>query len=200
MAYYSSDAIPEWTNSLLVVTLKAGDHFVQQVFQFKLNEDGVSLTTSTPDAPNPRSYFQDDQFFNGRLRDIAVSPDGRRLYLITNNPNSDDPIIVYTLRESTSSVLPEPRRLNLAQNTPNPFRGQTKISATLKSAGNVRIVISDLFGRRITTLADTWATAGEISVTWDGTNASGQQLPNGVYLYTVTFNDTKSTRKMLLAK
>jgi aldose sugar dehydrogenase len=82
--YYGSSGIPEWTNSLLVVTLKNGAVTDQQLFRFKLNPDGMSLAPSLPNDPNPETFFAADQGLNGRLRDIAISPDGMTLYLINN--------------------------------------------------------------------------------------------------------------------
>ena len=102
--YYNSNAIAAWTNSLLVVTLKAGTNTQPQLYQFKLNPDGITLVASTPGEPNPRTFFSADQALNGRLRDIAVSPDGRKIYLINNNfgGTDKDKIIVYTYAPQTT--------------------------------------------------------------------------------------------------
>ncbi len=93
--YYGSTGIPEWTNSLLVVTLKNGAATDQEVYQFKLNINGITLVTSTPSDPNPKKFFSADQNLNGRLRDIAVSPDGKTIYLINNGGADRDKITVY---------------------------------------------------------------------------------------------------------
>lgn len=96
--YYCSNAIPQWNNSLLVVTLKDGEGTDKEVYQFKLTSEG-ELMPSTPDNPNPKRFFGEDQDLNGRLRDIAISPDGTKIYLI-NNGGATEPgskITVYTL-------------------------------------------------------------------------------------------------------
>jgi aldose sugar dehydrogenase len=96
--YYSSTAIPEWTNSLLVVTLKNGLTTDNEVYRLKLNNDG-SIMASTGSNPNPVRFFGADQALNGRLRDIAVSPDGQKIFLVNNNtPMTHDAIkiTVYT--------------------------------------------------------------------------------------------------------
>jgi len=67
--YYNNNAIPEWKNSLLVTSLKAG-----KVVALKLHEDG-------------RSVVQEEVFFEnwwGRLRDICISPDGRIFIAVSN--------------------------------------------------------------------------------------------------------------------
>ncbi|MDQ4073583.1 MAG: PQQ-dependent sugar dehydrogenase, partial [Thermoproteota archaeon] len=67
---YTSDTIPEWKNSLLMTTLKAG-----KIFQLKLNNDGTAL------AENPKELFRSEN----RYRDIAFSPDGSTMYVITDS-------------------------------------------------------------------------------------------------------------------
>jgi len=86
--YYGSNGIPDWTNSLLVVTLKNCLSTDQEVYQFKLNAAGTGILPSTASDPNPQKFFGADQALNGRLRDITVSPDGTKIYLINNGGNS----------------------------------------------------------------------------------------------------------------
>ena len=67
--YYEHNAIPEWKNSLLLVTLKT-----QSLRVLKLNASGDSVLQE-------RVYFEK---VYGRLRDICVSPQGD-VYLSTSN-------------------------------------------------------------------------------------------------------------------
>ncbi len=64
--YYSSNAIPGWKNSLLVANLKYAS-----MFRLKLSADGMTVTTDTI------QYFKG----MGRFRDIAISDDGRKIYI-----------------------------------------------------------------------------------------------------------------------
>lgn len=100
--YYGSSAIPEWTNSLLVTTLKNGLTTDMQVMQFKLLANG-SLAPSSVNSPNPKPFFGEDQLLNGRLRDIAVSPNGKKIYLINNFGSATDKITVYDYIEIDST-------------------------------------------------------------------------------------------------
>ncbi|MEZ4903217.1 MAG: PQQ-dependent sugar dehydrogenase [Spirosomataceae bacterium] len=79
--YYDNDAYPRWKNNLLMVSLKN-----QTLYSFQLSSDGNSIT----DTPNV--YFT-NQF--GRLRDVAISPEGK-IYLCTSNGESIDKIIEIT--------------------------------------------------------------------------------------------------------
>lgn len=69
LEYYDHPAIPQWRNSLLVVTLAQ-----QDLRRLTLNEEGDSIVA-------------EEVLFNnrwGRLRDICVAPDGR-VFLATSN-------------------------------------------------------------------------------------------------------------------
>jgi glucose/arabinose dehydrogenase len=80
MDYYSNNAIAQWKNSLLVTFLKG-----RRLIQMKLSDDG-----STVEGVH--------EFFNGqfgRLRDVAISPNGT-VYIATDNGNNQDMIIEVT--------------------------------------------------------------------------------------------------------
>ncbi|WP_343637504.1 PQQ-dependent sugar dehydrogenase [Fluviicola sp.] len=122
--YYKSTSIPQWTNSILLVTLKKGDNTDMELYQFKLNAQGT-IAASTSQNPNPQKYFAEDQELNGRLRDIAVSPDGKKIYLVNNGGASSatDKITVYTYVEPP--VVPYPNiGLKIA---PNPSSGTVQL-------------------------------------------------------------------------
>jgi len=67
--FYDHYAIPEWQNSILLVTLKEDDLRV-----LKLNESGDSIVSQD---------FHFNNYF-GRLRDVCISPDGK-IYIATSN-------------------------------------------------------------------------------------------------------------------
>jgi PQQ-dependent dehydrogenase (s-GDH family) len=67
---YTGSAIPNWQNSVLVTGMLAG-----ALYRVKLGPDGRTA------AGEPLEYFRTAN----RYRDVAVSPDGRRIYLITDS-------------------------------------------------------------------------------------------------------------------
>jgi len=71
--YYNNDAIPQWKNSLLLAVLKD-----QELLQIKLNAVGDKV-----DVVN--TFYKSTY---GRMRDVAISPDGA-VYIITSNGNND---------------------------------------------------------------------------------------------------------------
>jgi aldose sugar dehydrogenase len=75
--YYNADLIPQWKNSLLLVTLKDAT-----LYQLQLSANGQTITGG-------KQYFRSSW---GRLRDVCVSPAGR-VYLCTSNGSDNDKLI-----------------------------------------------------------------------------------------------------------
>lgn len=67
---YTGAAIPGWRTSLLVTGMRTG-----ALYRVKVSDDGRTVTGS------PFEYFRQAD----RYRDSAVSPDGRRLFVVTDN-------------------------------------------------------------------------------------------------------------------
>ena len=82
LAVYSGAAIPGWHYSLLLPSLKHG-----KLIRLQLSAAGTSIVGDT------LAYFQAPV----RYRDVALSPDGRRIYLatdsasVTSGPSKEDP-------------------------------------------------------------------------------------------------------------
>ncbi len=70
----------------------------------------------------------------------------------------------------------------LRGNHPNPFNPHTTIGFELFREGQVELSIFDLSGRKLRTLVDGTLGAGDHAVTWNGTDAAGNDLPSGIYL------------------
>ncbi len=143
--YYGSTGIPDWTNSLLVVTLKNGLSTDQEVYQIKLNANGTGIVPSTSSDPNPRRFFGGDQALNGRLRDIAISPDGKKIYLINNGGNTPDKITMYTYDGPTGVVQTSEPGFNLSV-YPNPSNGEVTISCT---EGIRHLKLTNMLGEQV---------------------------------------------------
>jgi PQQ-dependent dehydrogenase (s-GDH family) len=82
LAVYTDVAIPGWQNSLLLPTLKHG-----KLIRLQLNAAGTGVSGDT------LTYFRAPV----RYRDVALAPDGRRIYLATDSasvssgPSKEDP-------------------------------------------------------------------------------------------------------------
>ncbi|MEP5614404.1 MAG: FlgD immunoglobulin-like domain containing protein [Cyclobacteriaceae bacterium] len=92
----------------------------------------------------------------------------------------------------------EGQNFDLLPAYPNPLSENTRIQYSIPEDGIVRVSLYTRKGELVRNLL--WAPqfAGENSVVWDGKNASGTFLANGIYLYTVEYQGgTKSGRLLL---
>jgi hypothetical protein len=94
-----------------------------------------------------------------------------------------------------------PRTFTLHQNFPNPFNPSTTILYDIPAESGsipVRILVYDLRGRLIRTLADEVRKPGRQQVHWDGRDDRGHAVPSGIYLYCLESGKFTSTRKMIV--
>jgi flagellar hook assembly protein FlgD len=84
--------------------------------------------------------------------------------------------------------------------SPNPFNPETKVSYSLKSAGNTTVRIYSLEGRLVRTLHDGYATAGTHEVRWNGMDNAGRAVTTGVYFLSVKSLGTQAVSKLHLLK
>ncbi len=88
----------------------------------------------------------------------------------------------------------------LGRNFPNPFNPSTTIAFELPRAGNAKLEVFDVKGRRVRVLADGHHAAGAHSVVWDGRGANGAEAASGSYFYRLTTDGGSLNGKMLLLK
>ena len=93
-----------------------------------------------------------------------------------------------------------PQSFALGQNYPNPFNPSTIIPYQLPEAGWVRLEVFNLLGQRVAILIDGERGAGFHTAEWDATDAGGQAVGAGVYLYRISGDGVKITRRMLLIR
>ena len=95
-----------------------------------------------------------------------------------------------------SGVLPE--RFELGANYPNPFNPSTMIPYQLPAPMHVRLEVFNILGQRVATLVDGEQPAGFHTASWDATDAAGEAVAAGVYLYRLSGAGVQLTRSMLL--
>lgn len=83
---------------------------------------------------------------------------------------------------------------------PNPFSERTTLTLRLAEAGPATLIVYDVAGRAVATLADGVLTAGEHRVTWDGTAADGRSLPAGLYVARLTGSAGHAVSKLTLLR
>lgn len=124
--YYNHADIPEWQNSILMTTLKAG-----KLVSLQLSADGLSVTEEA------------DWFVNhyGRLRDICVSPDGRVFLAVSNRdgrgtPRPGDDRIVEIKAVGSTGLSNKPKKKNILNILPNPVTSETIVQISESLTGS----------------------------------------------------------------
>ena len=105
----------------------------------------------------------------------------------------------------TEETLEIPKSYQLNQNYPNPFNPVTFIQYDLPKASRVTIDIYNLLGHRVRALVDETNEAGYHTVQWDGRDAFGREVGNGVFIYRIIAHSSEGesfvkSMKMLLVK
>ena len=105
-----------------------------------------------------------------------------------------------TVDYQSTSAAEIPKAFQLNQNFPNPFNPETQIQFDLPKAARVELHIYNTLGQAVRTLAKNDYPAGTFSVTWNGRDNSGRQLPSGMYIYRIKAGDFQAQRKLLFLK
>jgi len=136
--------------------------------QFIYDVDKITSGTITI----PLDDFNTDIHMNIKVWDNANNPSEREIRL--------------TRSEST--------QLNVFQvlNFPNPFRTGTQFAFEISSPADVKINVYTLGGKRIYSTDNFYfSNAGYHTIDWDGRDAYGQLIANGVYLYRLKATDSE---------
>ncbi|MEO8210857.1 MAG: T9SS type A sorting domain-containing protein [bacterium] len=88
-----------------------------------------------------------------------------------------------------------PKEYNISQNYPNPFNPTTKIDYDIPKDGKVSIILYDISGREVATLANEVKTAGYYSLQFNAIN-----LASGMYFYRISSGNFAATKKMMVLK
>ena len=83
---------------------------------------------------------------------------------------------------------------------PNPFSEFTNFTFDLDEATDVELVIYDLSGKVIRTLADREFESGTNQVRWDGNNNFGAPVAVGVYFYRLEAGEFVKTNRIIVTR
>lgn len=101
-------------------------------------------------------------------------------------------------RSNESPILPDTPYLQ--SNYPNPFNPSTTIAYVLPHACEVSIRILDQTGREVKTILQTFQSAGNHTLTWDGRDGNQNSVPSGLYVCRFYAEDQRDQQKMLLIR
>lgn len=86
----------------------------------------------------------------------------------------------------------------LAQNIPNPVTNSTTFALNIPEAGNYQLVITDILGNIVKTVANDYMNAGTKYYHWNCTNNAGNIVSNGTYIYRLVGADNVITKRLVV--
>ncbi len=113
-------------------------------------------------------------------------------------PDKYEQWLIVSVDEPGSDLIPEDFYLSHAY--PNPFNPETNIDFRIPHTSDVRITIYNVLGQQVSVIMDQELHAGSYTVTWNGTNDRGFQVPSGVYLYRIEAGQFNETKKVVFLK
>lgn len=83
---------------------------------------------------------------------------------------------------------------------PNPFSNELTISYTVKNSAGVKLSVFTLTGQAVAELVNQSKVEGSYTIKWNGKNAEGKSVPNGVYFYKLQIGDDAISNRIIKLK
>ena len=141
-------------------------------------------------ANDPIELYNLDDYMTGEVKNDASVPGMTKAELILKNETLKRQLSNAT---GIAETLPLPNQVQLFQNQPNPFSGQTSISYYIPEAGPVQIAVTDLSGRTVQVVVNCTMPSGLHACPY----IPGASPPS-VYLVRLTFGHQTLVKKMIL--
>jgi len=97
-------------------------------------------------------------------------------------------------------IMNIPTQLNISGAFPNPFNPAITLLVTIADVHNVRLEILNLKGQAVKTFSNENFVSGTNSITWNGLNNQGQQVPSGFYMVKASSSQNTITKTITLLK
>jgi len=102
------------------------------------------------------------------------------------------------IREAAEKPVGEAIQTRLHVPAPNPFGSRVAIRYSLAAPGPASLQVYDRIGRLVRSWAVSRGPSAVSSVTWDGRDARGRLLANGIYFCRMNAGDYQGTHKLVL--
>jgi len=109
-------------------------------------------------------------------------------------------VITTTNQSGVKDTPSVPTKFELANAYPNPFNPSTNIAFKVAQPENVSLVIYNVLGQEVRTLANTRMEPGQYNLTWNGTDMFGKPVGSGIYFCRMQAGDFVKIQKMTLVK
>lgn len=125
---------------------------------------------------------------------------GSNLATIQENADSAQSIYEQSFTDIAEYGAGGPEDRDFLAPYPNPFKTATCLAFNLTQPGHVGVKVYDVTGQLVSTVFAGPAKAGLTSIVWDGKDARGANLPNGVYFYSIETEARTHTGKLIIMK
>lgn len=138
--------------------------------------------------------------------EACVVPDGAGgAYASWTDPRSgQNDIYAYRVMDTPVPVAFEPApptEFQLLGATPNPFAHVSRMRFVLPASGSVSAHVHSVDGRLVRTLArDRLFSAGDAELSWDGRDARGLPVANGIYFVQIQTGHERATSKVVVVR
>ncbi len=134
---------------------------------------------------------------DARPRGIAFSPGGDTAYVACFGNDTYPPVQMFVntatgVKKNDNTIVKD---FNLSQNYPNPFNPTTQIKFSVAEPGLVTLKVYDVLGQEVASLVNENLVNGNYSATFDAS-----KLASGTYIYQLTANGVRISKKMMLLK
>lgn len=181
---------------------------------------GASYTAFLYDLALPGKFFAFSEdtlmMFNGAdgsvNREICVGPTGTKSWAYLYDDSMPRLVVQNGLTisiyrfdisldvDDNPSDKSLPASFALDDPYPNPFNPSSNIEFALPKSSHVTLEVFNVLGQKVATLIDQRLNAGRHRAEWGGTDAQGNTVSSGVYLYRLTAGEFVATKKMVLLK
>ena len=142
-----------------------------------------------PDAALPANYVAPDHsFIEATLKDSMQAYNQAPEAVASSSSNGQS-------ESSLSESKKLPREFSLGDNYPNPFNPTTTIPINLPKASHVEVVVYNIAGQRVATLADREYQAGSYQLRFNA-----HELASGVYFIRARLGEKTLIKRMTLIK
>jgi flagellar hook assembly protein FlgD len=80
------------------------------------------------------------------------------------------------------------------------MKGNTKVNYNLLDNQNIVIEITDINGKKITTLVNEKQQKGAHSIVWEGRSKTGELIPSGTYLVSLKSNSLNESKTLIIER
>jgi len=176
----------------------AGVHVWVNNFMNVKDTAGNPITVASGDSMFVKVYVVDTMFESyTTYQDSGVYYLDSVLTPTSSNVEWKVVLIDTSVLKTTEPYFVIPERPYLGQNTPNPFNTSTSIEYSVPGECRVRLLVTDIVGRRVKILADGFRERGRYKVVWDGTDDAGKPVSSGVYFYKFIVNGQLLDKKKM---